>query len=106
MTEDLENGLSPAPLEPEPRAVILLTAAEVAEILGLKSARTVYKLAARHRWTFQRALGKEKKCRVRYERRGLLQWIKRRPTHWKREGIDSVYASLHNGALKGGAHNA
>ena len=62
--------------EPEERNVVLLTAAEVAEILRLKSPRGVYKLAARHGWTFQRSLSG--RC-VRYERRGLLQWIRRRP---------------------------
>jgi len=67
--------------EPEPRNVVLLTADEVAEILKLKSRRAVYKLSARHGWTFQRTISRT--C-VRYERRALLQWIRRRPTHWKR----------------------
>jgi len=62
--------------ENEERNVVLLTAAEVAEVLKLKSARSVYKLAARHGWTFQRSLSG--RC-VRYERRGLLAWIRRRP---------------------------
>ena len=62
--------------DPEPRSIVLLTAEEVASILKLKSARSVYKLAARHRWGFARRIGDRS---VRYERRGLLQWIKRRP---------------------------
>lgn len=69
-------------LEPEPRSVVLLTAEQVAELLGLKSPRSVYKLAARHRWTFERTFSA--RC-VRYERRGLLQWIKRRPNRRRYE---------------------
>ena len=54
----------------------LLTAQEVAALLRFKSVRSVYKLAARHRWGFQRTISS--RC-VRYERKGLVQWIGRRP---------------------------
>ena len=61
--------------EPDPRPIVLLTASEVGAMLKI-SARAVYKLAARHRWGFARHINARV---VRYERRGLLQWIKRRP---------------------------
>jgi hypothetical protein len=59
---------------PEPR-VALLTVEDVAAILKI-TPRAVYKLARRHRWGFQRTISR--RC-VRYERRGLLDWIRRRP---------------------------
>ena len=86
-----ETEATPTP-EPEPRAVVLLTAAEVALILQLKSARSVYKLARRHRWSFQRTLGHRT---VRYERRGLLAWIKRRPTRSRTNAYLPMDSSAH-----------
>jgi hypothetical protein len=68
----------PLPTTPEgaePRAVTLLTAEQVREFLGLKSVRSVYKLSRRHGWRFQRTIGHRT---VRYERRGLLEWIRGR----------------------------
>lgn len=80
--------------------VVLLTAAEVAAILRLKNARAVYKLAKRHRWGFQRIISG--RC-VRYERRGLLRWIRRRPSHPRQHhpALDTPGASLHTCAEEG-----
>jgi excisionase family DNA binding protein len=69
-----ETEATPLPEGPDPR-VVLLTVEEVAAILKV-TPRAVYKLARRHRWGFQRTISR--RC-VRYERRGLLDWIRRRP---------------------------
>ncbi len=73
----------------------LLTAEKVREILNVKSVRTVYKLAARHHWKFQRTLSP--RC-VRYERRGLLRWLKHRPRQMRKTEpirLDNAPAPLH-----------
>lgn len=70
-------------LERDEQGVVLMTAEEVAEALKLASVRSVYKLAARHGWTFARRLSH--RC-VRYERRGLLRWIRTRQA--RKTGVD------------------
>lgn len=63
-------------LDRDEQGVVLMTAEEVAAALKLASVRSVYKLAKLHEWTFARTISH--RC-VRYERRGLLRWIRSRP---------------------------
>jgi len=98
---DLQNGTPDPDDEPNPRKVVLLTAAEVAAILQV-SVRAVYKLAALHDWRFQRVISHRI---VRYDRRGLMDWIRRRPSYVRRpkpKRVDGTITQLHTMVEEGG----